>query len=89
MIKRDEKFEENLNELKNCPNDTGSVPVQLLMMTQRIVYLTNHLKEHPKDNHSRFGLLKIVKSRRKLLDYLRRKDKEHYKFVIKLLGIRK
>lgn len=59
--------------------DTGSPEVQIAILTNRIVYLTEHLKEHKKDHHSRRGLLKLVGQRRNMLDYLRRKDIERYR----------
>jgi small subunit ribosomal protein S15 len=69
--------------------DTGSPEVQVALLTQRINELTEHFKTHVKDNHSRRGLLKLVSQRRRLLDYLRRKDAERYREVISRLGIRK
>lgn len=62
--------------------DTGSPEVQIAILTNRIVYLTEHLKEHKKDHHSRRGLLKLVGQRRNMLDYLRRKDIERYLSLI-------
>ena len=69
--------------------DTGSPEVQVALLTQRINELTEHFKTHVKDNHSRRGLLKLVSQRRRLLDYLRRKDVERYRQLISRLGIRK
>jgi len=69
--------------------DTGSPEVQIAILTARIVYLTEHFKTHAKDHHSRRGLLKLVGQRRRLLDYLKRKDVSRYKTVIEQLGIRK
>ena len=69
--------------------DTGSPEVQVALLTQRINGLTDHFKSHVKDNHSRRGLLKLVSQRRRLLDYLRRKDADRYRQVISRLGIRK
>lgn len=69
--------------------DTGSPEVQVALLTQRINELTEHFKIHVKDNHSRRGLLKLVSQRRRLLDYLRRKDVERYRQLISRLGIRK
>lgn len=69
--------------------DTGSPEVQVAILTARIVYLTEHLKEHKKDHHSRRGLLKLVGQRRGLLDYLRRKDVERYRTIIEKLHLRK
>ena len=71
------------------PTDTGSPEVQIAILTERIAQLTEHLKVHKKDNHSRRGLLKMVGKRRALLDYLARKDIERYRAIIAKLGIRK
>ena len=69
--------------------DTGSPEVQVAILTERIRQLTEHLKQHPKDDHSRLGLFKMVGKRRRLLDYLMRKDIERYRALIAKLGIRK
>jgi len=69
--------------------DTGSPEVQIAILTERINQLTEHLKIHKKDNHSRRGLLKMVGTRRSLLDYLQKKDIERYRAIIAKLGIRK
>jgi len=69
--------------------DTGSSEVQIALLTKRIEELTVHFKTHVKDNHSRRGLLKLVSQRRRLLNYLKRKDAERYQQVISKLGIRK
>lgn len=69
--------------------DTGSPEVQVAILTSRINTLTEHFKSHKKDNHSRRGLLTMVATRRKLLDYTRAKDEERYKSLIKRLGIRR
>ena len=69
--------------------DTGSPEVQIAILTARINELTEHLKVHKKDNHSRRGLLKMVGKRRKMLDYLMAKDIERYRAIIAKLGIRK
>ncbi|MCL2747124.1 MAG: 30S ribosomal protein S15 [Oscillospiraceae bacterium] len=69
--------------------DTGSPEVQIAILTVRISELTEHLKLHKKDNHSRRGLLKMVGQRRSLLDYLQKKDIERYRAIIAKLGIRK
>ena len=74
---------------KTHENDTGSPEVQIAILTARIQQLTEHLKQHPHDNHSRRGLLKMVGKRRKLLDYLAKKDIERYRAIIAKLGIRK
>ena len=69
--------------------DTGSPEVQVAILTERITQLTEHLKQHPQDNHSRRGLYKMIGKRRKLLDYLMDKDIERYRALIAKLGIRK
>lgn len=69
--------------------DTGSPEVQIAILTNRIVYLTEHLKEHKKDHHSRRGLLKLVGQRRNMLDYLRHKDIERYRAILEKLNLRK
>lgn len=69
--------------------DTGSPEVQVAILTSRISTLTEHFKTHKKDNHSRRGLLKLVAQRRKLLDYLKRKEEARYTALIKNLGLRR
>ena len=69
--------------------DTGSSEVQIAILTKRITSLTDHFKTHKKDHHSRRGLLQMVGRRRKLLDYIRRRDEAKYQSVIAALGIRK
>ena len=69
--------------------DTGSPEVQVALLTERINGLTEHFKTHTKDFHSRRGLLKLVSQRRKLLDYLKRKDADKYRGLIEKLGLRK
>jgi len=70
-------------------NDTGSPEVQIALLSARIEYLTEHFKTHKKDHHSRRGLLKLVGQRRRLLDYLKKKDLERYRSIISRLGLRK
>lgn len=70
-------------------SDTGSPEVQVALLSDRISYLTEHFKTHEKDHHSRRGLLKLVQQRRRLLDYLKRKDLDRYAELIHKLGIRK
>ncbi len=70
-------------------SDTGSPEVQVALLSERINYLTEHFKAHAKDHHSRRGLLKLVWQRRRLLDYLKRKDTDRYAELIRRLGIRK
>jgi len=69
--------------------DTGSAPVQIALLTRRINELTEHLREHKHDHHSRRGLLKLVGRRRRLLNYLQRQDVEAYRELIKELGLRR
>lgn len=71
------------------PKDTGSPEVQVALLTNRIVHLTEHFKQHKKDNHGRRGLLKLVSKRRALLNYIRNKDSERYTKLIGSLGLRK
>ena len=77
------------NEYARTPGDTGSPEVQVAVLTARIQELTDHLKENPKDHHSRRGMLKMVGQRRGLLDYLKKKDIERYRALIEKLGLRK
>ena len=88
MIRKDEKtavIEAN----RTHPTDTGSPEVQIAILTARIQELTEHLKVHPNDKHSRLGMYKMVGKRRKMLDYLAKKDIERYRAIIAKLGIRK
>ena len=78
-----------MKEFATKDGDTGSPEVQVAILTSRITTLTEHFKSHKKDNHSRRGLLTMVATRRKLLDYTRAKDEERYKSLIKRLGIRR
>ena len=78
-----------INEYARKPGDTGSPEVQIAILTARIQELTAHLKENPKDHHSRRGLLKMVGQRRGLLAYLKKTDLEGYRALIAKLGIRK
>lgn len=77
------------NKYQRHEGDTGSSDVQVALLSQRIEQLTEHLKTHKKDHSSRFGLIKMVNARRRLLDYLKRKDEERYKSLIKALHIRR
>ncbi len=88
MITKDQKttvIESN----RTHETDTGSPEVQIAILTERISQLTEHLKIHKKDNHSRLGMYKMVGKRRRLLDYLMEKDIERYRACIQKLGIRK
>jgi small subunit ribosomal protein S15 len=78
-----------ISEFATKKGDTGSPEVQIAILTSRINTLTEHFKEHKKDNHGRRGLLKMVALRRKLLDYLRGKEEARYQTIIKKLGIRR
>ena len=78
-----------MQEYATCPGDTGSPEVQIAVLSARIAELTEHLKEHPHDNHSRRGMLKMVGRRRGLLRYLESKDIERYRALIEKLGLRK
>ena len=84
-----EKKAEIIKEYGRTPEDTGSTEVQVAILTYRIQELTEHLKTHQKDHHSRRGLLKMVGKRRGLLDYLKKTDIERYRSLIERLGIRK
>ncbi len=84
-----ERKQEIIEEFKTHEGDTGSPEVQIALLSERITYLTEHFRTHKKDHHSRRGLLKIVGQRRRLLDYLKKKDVERYRVIIKALGIRR
>jgi small subunit ribosomal protein S15 len=78
-----------VKEYARSDNDTGSPEVQIALLTGRIQYLTDHFKSHKGDHHSRRGLLRMVNQRRSLLDYLKNKDIERYRDLIKRLGLRR
>jgi small subunit ribosomal protein S15 len=78
-----------VSEYATTAGDTGSPEVQVAILSERIVNLTEHFKTHKKDNHSRRGLLKLVSQRRSLLDYLKKKDEGRYQSLIQRLGIRR
>ena len=78
-----------IKEYATHEGDTGSPEVQIAVLSARIAELTEHLKEHPKDNHSRRGMFKMVGQRRGLLDYLKKTDIERYRAIVKALGLRK
>ena len=88
MITKDQKTAIIENN-KTHENDTGSPEVQIAILTERINQLTEHLKVHKKDNHSRQGLFKMIGKRRRLLDYVAKNDIERYRAIIAKLGIRK
>jgi small subunit ribosomal protein S15 len=88
MITKDQKTNV-IAANKTHETDTGSPEVQIAILTERIAQLTEHLKYHIKDNHSRLGMYKMIGKRRSLLDYLMKKDIERYRAIIAKLGIRK
>lgn len=81
--------EQIVSDFKTHSSDTGSSQVQIALLTERIKELTEHFKIHKKDNNSRRGLLQMVSRRRKLLDYLKRRDINEYHEIIKKLGLRR
>ena len=85
----EQRKQEIINTYKREENDTGSPEVQIALLTERINELTEHLKIHKKDNHSRRGLLKMVGKRRNLLNYLVKKDVNRYRAIVEKLGLRK
>jgi small subunit ribosomal protein S15 len=89
MAVAQERTKQIVGSYRQHATDTGSPEVQIALLTDRIGYLTEHFKVHRKDHHSRRGLLKLVGQRRRLLDYLKRRDFQRYKSVIERLGIRK
>lgn len=84
-----ERKHELMNEYATKQGDTGSPEVQVAILSERIKNLTEHFKDHKKDNHSRRGLLALVSQRRSLLDYLKRKDEGRYQTLIGKLGLRR
>lgn len=84
-----ERKAELMKEYATKEGDTGSPEVQVAILTERIVNLTEHFKDHKKDNHSRRGLLKMVSQRRRLLDYVKSKEEERYQNLIGRLGLRR
>ena len=84
-----ERKQSLITEYGTKSGDTGSPEVQVAILTERIVNLTEHFKTHKKDNHSRRGLLKLVSQRRRLLDYVKATDQQRYQDLIKRLGIRR
>lgn len=87
MLEREAK-EKIVSDFRKHPTDTGSAPVQIALLSQRINELTEHFKTHKKDNHSRQGLLKMVQQRRKLLAYLKQTNIQRYHEVVSQLGLR-
>jgi len=88
MIKKEKKAE-IVKKQKTHKNDTGSPEVQIALFSENIKELTEHLKTHPKDNHSRRGLIKMVTKRKNLLNYLGRESEKRYTSLVKKLGLRK
>ena len=88
MIRKEQKAEV-IAANRTHEADTGSPEVQIAILTERIKQLTEHLKEHKHDNHSRRGLLEMVGQRRSMLAYLKKKDIERYRAIVKKLGLRK
>lgn len=84
-----ERKQEITKSFGKSEKDTGNTDVQIALLTERINHLTEHVKANPKDNHTRYGLLKLVGERRSLLDYLIKVDIERYRALIKVLNIRK
>ncbi len=84
-----EQIAEVVKEYQRGPADTGSVEVQVALLTKKIQYLTEHFKTHKHDHHSRRGLLRHVSQRRKLLDYLKSRELSRYQDLIKRLGLRR
>ena len=89
MATAKEVKEQVVEDYKTHSSDTGSSQVQIALLTQRINELTDHFRKHKKDNHSRRGLLKMVSRRRKLLDYLKRRDINEYHTIIEKLKLRR
>ena len=89
MAQTKEQREKVIHDYRTHESDTGSADVQVALLTHRINELTGHFKTHLKDHHGRRGLLKMVGQRRRLLDYLKRRDADRYRQLIERLGIRK
>lgn len=89
MVFTPEEKRNLIEKFKLHDSDTGSPEVQVGLLTHRILYLTEHLKAHKKDHHSRRGLLKLVGRRRRLLNYVKNKDVKRYRTIIETLGLRR
>lgn len=89
MLITNEQKQQIIADHRRHEGDTGSPEVQIAILTERINYLTEHLKMHKRDHHSRRGLLKMVGQRRGLLNYLQQKDIERYRAIVARLGLRK
>lgn len=88
VLAKDQK-KQVIDEFKRHGEDTGSPEVQVAILTKRIIYLTDHVKVHSKDHHSRRGLLTLVGRRRRLLNYLKKKDISRYRAIISELGLKR
>jgi len=88
MLKKTKKTQV-IDDFRVHASDTGSAAVQVALLTEQIKQLTKHLKKHVKDNHSRYGLLKMVAKRKKFLDYLKRTDEPAHKNILKKLELKK
>ena len=88
MVLTKETKKELIDKYRRHETDVGSSEVQIAVLSARISYLTEHLKAHPKDHHTRYGLLKLVRRRQRLLTYLRRVDSQRYQTIITEIGIR-
>ena len=84
-----ERKQDLMKEYATAKGDTGSPEVQVAILSERITNLTEHFKDHKKDNHSRRGLLKLVSQRRRLLDYVKSRDEQRYQSLIERLGLRR
>ncbi len=84
-----EEKQELVREFRVNDEDTGSADVQIAILSKRIDHLTNHVREHKKDHHTRRGLMRMVAKRNRLLDYLKREDYDRFKSVVERLGIRR
>ena len=89
MVYAKEAKQETISKFKQHDTDTGSPEVQIALLTERIVYLTEHVKVHKKDHHSRRGLLILVGRRRRLLNYLKKKNINRYRSLIEELGLKR
>ncbi|MDJ0829319.1 MAG: 30S ribosomal protein S15 [Desulfobacterales bacterium] len=89
MVLSTEEKRKLIDQFKLHESDTGSPEVQVGLLTHRITYLTDHLKKHKKDHHSRRGLLMLVGQRRRLLNYVKNKDIKRYRTIIEALGLRR
>ncbi len=89
MVLTSQEKRELIDKFKLHESDTGSPEVQVGLLTHRITYLTEHLKTHKKDHHTRRGLLMLVGQRRRLLNYVKNKDVQRYRDIVKTLGLRR